>query len=184
MEQATTFTLDKDGISAKISVYIDESLNGNEAGFKAQDVLLSGGISFVWVNTTSYGWKGAAFSNQCNAAESWLVSPAFDFRKGVAPVMTFDEAVNKLGTNATVADHCFVKISIDYKDDVTKATWEEIQLEKRPAGTDWNFVNVGNIDLSKYVGNIVRIAFQYVSTEESAPTWEIQNILIKEKDAE
>ena len=67
---------------------------------------------------------------------------------------------------------------------MTKATWEEIQLEKRPAGTDWNFVNVGNIDLSKYVGNIVRIAFQYVSTEESAPTWEIQNILIKEKDAE
>lgn len=58
VEQATTFTLDKDGISAKISVYIDESLNGNEAGFKAQDVLLSGGISFVWVNTTSYGWKG------------------------------------------------------------------------------------------------------------------------------
>lgn len=184
VEQVTTFTLDKDGISAKISVYIDESLNGNEAGFKAQDLSLSGGISFVWVNTTSYGWKGAAFNNQCNAAESWLVSPAFDFRKGVAPVMTFDEAVNKLGTNATVAQHCFVKISIDYKDDVTKATWEEIQLEKRPVGTDWNFVNVGNIDLSKYVGNIVRIAFQYVSTGESAPTWEIQNILIKEKDAE
>lgn len=184
VEEVTTFTLDEDGISAKISVYIDESLHGNEGGFVAQDILLSGGLSYVWSNTASYGWKGAAFaSNACNAAESWLVSPAFDFRKGTAPVMTFEEAVNKLGTGATVADHCFVMISIDYKDDVTKATWEEIQLVTRPVGTDWNFVNVGDIDLSKYVGSIVRIAFKYTSTTESAPTWEIQNILIKEKEA-
>lgn len=184
VEEVTTFTLDEDGISAKISVYIDESLHGNEAGFVAQDVLLSGGLSFVWTNTTSYGWKGAAFaSGACNAAESWLVSPAFDFRKGTAPVMTFEEAVNKLGTGATVADHCFVMISKDYKDDVTKATWEEIKLATRPAGTDWSFVNVGEVDLSAYVGNIVRIAFKYVSTTESAPTWEVQNILIKEKEA-
>lgn len=184
-EQTTTFTVDNDGITAKISVYIDESLHGNEGGFVAQDVQLGSGLSYVWTNTSSYGWKGAAFANnKCNAAESWLVSPAFDFRKATAPVMTFEEAVNKLGAGFTVADHCFVKISTDYKGDVTKATWEEIQLENRPVGTDWNFVNVGNIDLSKYVGNIVRIAFQYVSTDESAPTWEFQNILIKEKDAE
>ena len=76
------------------------------------------------------------------------------------------------------------EMTVSDKREVTKATSEEIQLEKRPVCTECNFVNVGNIDLSKYVGNIVRIAFQYVSTGESAPTWEIQNILIKEKDAE
>lgn len=185
VDQTTTFTLDKDGITAKVSVFIDESLKGNGGGFTAQDVALGGGISYVWVNDATYGWKGAAFANnQCNAAESWLVSPSFDFRKAVAPIMTFDEAVNKLGTDATVAQHCFVKISTDYKGDVTKATWTEIELETRPAGTDWNFVNVGTVDLTSYVGNIVHIAFQYVSTETSAPTWEFQNILIKEKDAE
>lgn len=186
VQQVTTFNKDVDGITAKISVYMDDPLTGgSDGGFVAQDVLLGGGMSYIWTCDNTYGWKGGAFANnKCNAAESWLVSPALDFRKGVAPVMTFEEAVNKLGAGYAVADHTFVMISSDYKDDVTKATWKEIQLSNRPAGADWNFVESGEIDLSEYVGNIVRIAFKYTSTEESAPTWEIKSILIKEKDAE
>ncbi|GAB6868495.1 choice-of-anchor J domain-containing protein [Bacteroides rodentium] len=186
VQQVTTFNKDVDGITAKISVYIDDPLTGgSDGGFTAQDVILGGGMSYIWTLDNTYGWKGGAYANsKCNASESWLVSPAFDFRKGVAPVMSFEEAVNKLGVGYTVADHTFVMISTDYKDDVTKATWKEIQLANRPAGTDWNFVESGVIDLSEYVGNIVRIAFKYTSTEESAPTWEFKNILIKEQDAE
>lgn len=184
-EQQIVLNKDADGITAKISVFIDESLLGNDGGFTAQDVVLTGGISYVWTNTAAYGWKGAAFANgQCNAAESWLVSPEFDFRKAKEPVFTYDEAVNKLGNGATVADHCRVMISTDYKNDVSTATWTELEIPTRPAGTDWNFINVGTIDLSKYVGNRVRVAYKYVSTDASAPTWEFKNILIKEKDAE
>lgn len=185
IEQEIVLNKDVDGITAKFSVFIDESLLGNTGGFVAQDVALGGGISYVWVNDASYGWKGAAFANnQCNAAESWLVSPAFDFRKATAPIFTYDEAVNKLGPNATVADHCFVMISTDYKGDVTAAQWTALEIPTRPAGSDWNFVNVGVIDLSAYIGNRVHIAYKYVSTTESAPTWEFKNILLKEKDAE
>ena len=184
VEEQIVLNKDVDGITAKFSVFIDESLQGNTGGFVAQDVTLSG-ISYVWVNDAAFGWKASAFaSNIKHEAESWLVSPSFDFRKAKAPVLTFDEAVNKLGSNATVADHCFVLISTDYKDDVTTATWEEIELPTRAAGDNWSFVNVGEIDLSKYVGNRVRIAYKYVSTEASAPTWEFKNILLKEKDAE
>ncbi|EJX00115.1 hypothetical protein EVA_11779, partial [gut metagenome] len=161
VEEQIVLNKDVDGITAKFSVFIDESLQGNEGGFKVQDVKLGGGISYVWQNTAVYGWKGAAFANgKCNEAESWLVSPSFDFRKATAPIFTYDEAVNKLGENAKVSDHCFVLISTDYKDDVTTATWEEIQLPTRAAGDSWSFVNVGEIDLSKYVGNRVRIAYK------------------------
>lgn len=186
VQQVTTFNKEAEGITAKISVYMDAPLTGgNDGGFTAQDVILGGGMSYIWTCDNTYGWKGGAYANnKCNAAESWLVSPALDFRKGTAPVMTFEEAVNKLGAGYAVADHTFMMISSDYKDDVTKATWTEVPLTNRPAGVDWNFVKSDEIDLSGYVGEMVRIAFKYTSNEESAPTWEIKNILIKEKNAE
>ena len=184
--ETLTFTIDKDGISAKISVYLDDSLLGSEGGFVAQDVTLTGGLSYVWLNTSSYGWKASSYMNSANnQAESWLVSPSFDFRKGTAPVLTFEEAINYMN-GEDVNAYCMVKISTDYKDDVTKATWTNITLPQRADGASWTFVSVGDVDLSAYIGNITRIAFVYNVPANSpvGPTWEFKNILVKEKDAE
>lgn len=184
--ETLTFTLDKDGISAKISVYLNESLLGSDGGFVTQDIMLTGGLSYVWTNTTNYGWKASSFLNsKNNQAESWLVSSALNFRKGTAPTLTFDEAINFI-QDADKNAYCAVKISTDYKDDVTKATWTKLELPTRADGASWNFVNVGEIDLSAYVGSSVRIAFVYLVPAESpvGPTWEFKNILVKEKDAE
>lgn len=182
VEQVTTFTKDNDGITAKISVYMDESLLGNPGGFVAQDVKLVGGLSYVWTNTAAYGWKASSFYNNANnPAESWLVSPALDFRKGSAPVITFEEAINYL-SGANVEEYCGIKISTDYKDDVQKATWTPLIFPTRAEGTNWTFISVGEIDLSEYVGQIAHVAFVYQVPEGStvAPTWEFMNIVVKE----
>lgn len=182
--QTMTFTKDEDGITAKISVYLESSLMGTDGGFTAQDVKLTGGLSYIWTNTSSYGWKASSFLNSINnPAESWLVSPALDFRKGTAPQVTFDEAINYI-KDADKNVYCAVKISTDYKGDVTTATWTDLELPVRADGASWNFVNVGVVDLSAYVGNVARLAFVYYVPDESpvGPTWEFKNILVNEKE--
>lgn len=186
VEETVTFTKDADGITAKISVYLNESLLGSDGGFVAHDITLSGGLSYVWTNTASYGWKASSFLNNTNnPAESWLVSPALDFRKGTAPVMTLDEALNFLN-GQNIEEYCAVKISTDYKDNVNNATWTQLTLTNRAEGTSWTFVSVDEVDLSEYVGNVVRIAFVYKVPVGSAagPTWEVKNVLVKEKTQE
>lgn len=58
---------------------------------------------------------------------------------------------------------------------VAEPTWTEIPLTLRAAGNNWNYVNVGTIDLSAYKGQTIRIGFKYNSTTASAPTWELMN---------
>ena len=183
--QTVVLTKDADGITAKISVYLDKSLLGDEGGFTAYNVVMTGGLSYVWQNTSSYGWKASSYYNSTNnEAESWLLTPSLDFTKGTAPVLSFEECINYLNSGDKEA-YCAVKISTDFKNDVTKATWEQLTLPVRADGASWNYVNTGDIDLSKYIGNKVSIAFVYKVPAGStiAPTWEFKNILVKEVDA-
>ncbi len=178
-----TFTKDESGISAQTSTYLSETFLGDEGGFTIQDVALAG-VTYVWTNTSSYGWKATAFaSNTNNPAESWIVSPAINFKKAVAPMMTFEEAHRYLN-NEAVTDHFSVLISTDYSNDVTKATWTSLEVPNWSDGASWDFVNIGDIDLSAYVGQTVYVAFKYVSNSTAAPTWEIKNLIIEEKQEE
>lgn len=183
-----TITLSKDGgeISAKISVYMDETFLGETGGMVAQDIKLTGGLSYVWRNQDRYGWTASSYLSSTktdNAAESWLVTPVLDFTKGTKPVMTFEEAINFATDPALKSQLCTVQISTDYAGDVTKATWEDLTslMEQRGDGGSWTFCNIGTIDLSEYVGHYVHIAFVYnVPEGAAAPTWEVKNLLIKE----
>ena len=123
----TTFSKDANGIAANMSVYLTESFLGNDGGFTIQNVNL-GGLTYVWSNTALYGWKATAYANNTNnPAESWIVSPAINLKKGVAPQMTFDEAHRYLNGEAAI-DHFMVLISTDYNSDVTKATWTSLAV--------------------------------------------------------
>lgn len=178
-----TFTKDESGISAQTSTYLNETFLGDEGGFTIQDIALSG-VTYVWTNTSSYGWKATAYASSTNnPAESWLVSPAINFKKAVAPMMTFEEAHRYLNGEA-VADHFSVLISTDYSSDVTKATWTSLDVPNWSDGSSWDFVNIGEIDLSAYAGQTVYVAFKYVSNSSAAPTWEIKNLVIEEKKEE
>lgn len=183
-QETTTFAKTENGIEAKISMYLNETLLGSEGGFTAFNVNL-GTLSYVWTNTTSYGWKASAYSSSSNhAAESWLVSPAINLKKAVDPVFYFDEAMNYLGTG-NINDHLCVKISKNFDGaDVTAATWETIELTGRTDGSSWTFYTVEPASLKNYNGSNVHIAFVYKSTEAIAPTYEFKNIVVKEKDAE
>lgn len=60
--------------------------------------------------------------------------------------------------------------------ETVEPTWTPIStIPVRAAGKDWDFVNVGMVDLSAYKGQTIHIGFKYASTIEKAPTWELKN---------
>ncbi len=183
-KETTSFSKTENGFEAQISMYLNNTLCGDEGGFSIFNVNL-GTLSYVWQNTTSYGWKASAYANKTNnVSESWLVSPALNMKKGKNPVLSFDEAMNYLGSN-NVNDFVSVKVSTNFDGkDVTAATWETLNLTGRTDGSSWTFYTVDPVSLSQFVGNTVHIAFVYKSTEAVAPTYEFKNIVVKEKDAE
>ena len=55
-------------------------------------------------------------------------------------------------------------------------TWTQIaSIPVRSTGSNWDFVNVGPVDLSAYKGQTVNVAFRYTSTTSGGPTWELRN---------
>lgn len=182
-QETTTFTKTEAGYEAQMSMYLNETLCGDEGGFAAYNVNLNT-LSYVWQNTTSYGWKASGYANKTNvAAESWLVSPAINLKKGKSPQMVFDEAMNYLGSN-NIEDFLSVKVSTNFGGDVAAATWETLDITGRCDGASWTFYTVNPVSLEKFVGNNIHIAFVYKSTDAVAPTYELKNIVVKEADAE
>lgn len=196
---ATNYTMEtaifvKEGneISANISTHFDNSLINDEGGLKAQDTELTGDLTFVWKNN-NFGWVASAYKNGSTLkSESWLVTPAFNFLKAKHPVMTFDHACNKMAGYNTdeelkqlMKERCKVLVSVNYTGDVKTCDWTELEIPEWPTGTDWGFAPSGIIDLSSVIGNKkVVIAFMYKSVENSAHSWEIQNLKVYEQTEE
>ena len=166
------------------AVYLLESFaNQSQGDFTTQNVLLTGGLSYVWIATASYGMKASAFVNQNNPSEAWLISPIVDLTEAEKPVLSFDQA-SKFGD---LLNECFVMVSVDYEDDVTECDWVHIPFNQDadgkyiiPDGSNWTFMATGNLDLSAFAGQRVTIGFKYTSTATSATTWEIKNLVVKE----
>ena len=180
----SVFLLTENGYEAQANTYLNETLLGDEGGFKAFDVALDG-VTYVWSNTTQYGWKGSAFANGGNnAADSWLVSSVINLTEAMDPVLTFQEALKYLGSNK-IEDFIQFKVSTDFDgEDVLGATWEDLELnpDQRTTGDSWDFVNVGPYSLASYVGHNIHLAVRYKSTSTCAPTYEFKNIVITEKE--
>ena len=164
-------------------VYLDESLlNNDDGGFVAQNISMTG-VNYVWSLDSRYGWKASGYLGTNYPTESWLLTPAIDLSEAIAPQLSLDAAVNFL-SGANLADHVGIKVSVDYTDDVKKCNWTDIELDASqwPVGNSWDFSAVGPYDLSAYVGQIVHVAFVYKSTKDTAPTWEVQNVLVSEAE--
>ena len=153
--------------------YVATSLKGDEGGFTLYDVDIAD-LSYVWQNTTNYGWKASAFVNKVNyATESFLVSPAIEIAEDAAlPYFTIDEAFR---FGAGDASDLTIWISTDYVPEAsaqTRAATRSIAQSNKSVlyefdGTNWVKASVdegtlavlqpadydqmgGNIDLEKY----------------------------------
>lgn len=131
-----------------------------------------GSLSFVWKHDASYKYmKASAYVNGTNnVTESWLTSPVINLTGVDKAVLTFDLAINfakgKASQYLTVV--------------ATEAgmnNWEPLTITY-PESDSWNFVASGDVDLNKYAGKKVQLAFKYTSSSETAATWEVKNVKV------
>ena len=162
--------------------YFADPMTEETGKFAIKDVTLPEGSSYVW-KIDSYGYyKGSAYVGGKNlASESYVVSSEIDLSEATAPVLSFDLALNFLSGNAAT-DFFQVKVSSDYAGNVSSATWTDVAYDASGIGSSWDFSSQ-RIDLSTFNGKKIVVAFVYKSTDACAPTAEIKNASVQEKDA-
>jgi hypothetical protein len=127
----------------------------------------------VWAITT-YGATMSGYSGVDNANEDWLISPSFNLNNYTNEILKFDNTMN-YGSSGDGSLKLYYSTNYISGAPAT-ATWTEITGFALSTGS-WSTVSSGNIDMSAYNGTNVHIAFKYISTTSSAPTWEIKNLI-------
>ena len=133
-----------------------------------KNYLLSEGLTYVWARSDKYGMKATSYNAGNLASEAWLISSPLDLTSNTTAFLTFNQAY-KYGDISQFA----VKITKNGLD------WTTLEVPTWPDGTSWDFINSGEIDITKYISATTQIAFAYTSSAEASPTWEIRDVLIK-----
>ena len=154
-------------------VVLEESFAANEGSFTIEDKEL-GGLDYVWANDDRYScMKASAYVNNVNhAAESWLVSPEIDLTAATTAILNFEHAIN-FNQVGEMSDNQIVAVSTD-----NGSNWTQLNDVAYPASNSWTFISSGDVDLSAYAGQKIKIAFQYKGHAEGASTWEIKNVKV------
>ena len=161
-------------------IYLNENFNGTTMEFTTDETV----GYYPWELSSQYKYAIASSyvssSKTNHNAESWLVSPTFDFSNDSIATVSF-EYVIRYCESGKVADYHKLMICNDFDSDVENATWEAIDFGATENATDWTLTKTGDIAIpQKYMGEkAVTIAFFYKGTETKAGTFEIDNVVVK-----
>ena len=170
---SASYTLIVEELATVNTFPFSETFANTFGKFLVEDKSLAEGLSFVWAKNSGYV-KASGFANSAaHAAESWLVSPLFDLTNASAPNMMFEHAINKFASVDAAKQDASVWVR-----EGDEGEWTKLEIEY-PEELSWTFVSSGSIDLSAYVGKTIQIGFKYLSTNESAGTWEIKNFKVR-----
>ena len=186
MSQATT-TFSLSDVWGSTIYYKQYIMGEGQGKLTIQDVKLQDPLTYVWYYSAAYGMCASAYKDGASYdCESWLVTPMIDLTRAKTPQFSFDQAFNK-APNFT--EEAAVFVSTDYVDDVTTATWTQLEWNTNedgtlnvPGGTSWVFQPSGYFDMSAYVGEKIHIAFRYTTSNGVSGTWEIRNLLLCEPE--
>ena len=161
-------------------IYLNENFDGTTMKFTTYE-----GVGYYpWTLNSQYKYAVAtsyvSSSKTNNNAESWLLSPFFDFSNDSIATVSFDYVI-RYCESGKAAEHHALMICNDFDGDVENATWEKIDFGATENTTDWTLTKTGDIIIpQKYMGEeAVTLAFFYKGTETKAGTFEIDNVIVK-----
>ncbi len=144
--------------------------------FTIVDKTLPSALTEIWKHHPDYscmiatGYHSESSAN--HASESWLVSPEIDLTSATSAYLSYEQACNFFSSVDVLPSQAVAMITKD-----GGQNWDVLSPEY-PATLGWVFEGSGDIDLSAYLGNKVKLAFMYVSTAEKAGTWELKNVMV------
>ncbi|RBA28958.1 choice-of-anchor J domain-containing protein [Flavobacterium tibetense] len=130
-------------------------------------------------SSNKYAEFSSFFSANGTNDEAWLITPALDLTTTESELFSFDTKI-RFWQGAALT----VFISEDYdgtQAGLTTATWTELNPILPVSGQEDVFLNSGNIDLSAYNSENVRIAFKYTGSRAGVTTtYQLDNIKVFE----
>ncbi len=155
-------------------VALDESFATGPGSFSIENRNLPSELTYIWSNDDRYScMKASAYLNNTNyATEGWLVSPEIDLTTATTATLSFEHAINH-NKEGNMSDNHIVAVSVD-----NGSSWTPLSGVSYPESNSWTFISSGNVDLSAYAGQKIKLAFQYKSSSTSASTWEVKNVKI------
>ena len=167
------FTSLEEGAAEEPEDYLLASFAESVEGFTWEDVSLPEGSTYVWkYDATNHYLKASSyFSGAKHASESVAVSPEIDLTDATHAYLSFQH----VGKNFASAESLPEMISAEVK---VGETWHKLAAPKMFTNTDWTWVGSGDLDMSEYVGNKVRVGFRYVSTDANCGTWEVKEVKV------
>ena len=130
--------------------------------------------SDLWHYESSYGAvAGSSTSGNGTKDTSYdLVTEDFDLSGYNKPFVYFSHVGNTISTSKSTVCKLFVQEGDNTPVQLTIPTWFN--------GSNWSFVNSGNIDLSAYTEKTVHFIFRYTPSGSNANgKWEVKNFIIK-----
>lgn len=155
-----------------------ETFGSSIGEFISQEVSKDAGLTqAVWQWSNQYGMVAKTrYSNVNYASEAWLIAPCVELPTLGVSKLTFDHAARYFSSAST---ELTLWVSTNYSEgSPATATWQQLTIPTYPAGTNWNFISSGDIDLTSYNGQNIVVAFKYISSASSTPQWEIKNFSI------
>lgn len=158
------------------SIPFTETFASSQGDFTTQNVILPDGLTSIWNWDTQYGMVAKAINGSTKyKSEAWLISPCIELPEEQNCVLTFSHAAKFFSDT----DQMTLYLTTDYITEAPgESNWEQLIIPTYPTGTNWNWFESGEIDLSAYKGEHIVVGFRYVSNTNYAPQWEIKNFAI------
>jgi len=160
-----------------VADYFEETFNGSLGTWENINVVGDQDWYDSSYSSDEYA-KISGYSSGAQDNENWLISPEVDLTGQTNSTLSVRQAINYASDQT---DLMKILISTNYTTggDHTAATWDIIDLQNTPPGTNWDFVTSDAYDLTAYEGETVHIALKYESTTSVAATWEVDHVVIK-----
>lgn len=161
------------GSTAPVESIFAESFNTGVGVFTIENEEI-GALEYVWSFASNYScMKASAFANNTNyATSSRLVSPEIDLTGFTSVTASYDQACNYFASLEAARKEAAFEVM------VADGEWEALEVPNFNNYASWTFTSSGQIDLSKYAGKKIKVAFHY-SSDAKAGTWEVKNLKIK-----
>ena len=177
---------------AATDVLLDEKFDTNEGSFTIHNVTLPEGSTYVWkwgsfdkdgtIEPIQYMKASAYVKNHAQASEGWLVSKELQLPADQAMVLTFQHAHNySKGDHTKELTLMVAKAGTAVSAAATG--WTKVEIPTYGTGKDYNYATA-TIDLSAYKGQNIQFAFRYISSTESAPSWQINEVKVAKGEGE
>lgn len=161
------------GSTAPMEEILTESFATSVGVFTIEDVDLAG-LTRVWSNDSRYSCMKASgyVSNVNHACSSRLVSPEIDLTDYTTVKASYEQACNFFQSLEAAKAEALFEVQAE------GGEWEALTVPGFTDYASWTFKSSGNIDLSKYAGKKIRIAFHYLGSATKSGTWEVKNVKV------